>query len=153
VPRLHPLRRIASAAALACLVALPAAAGLAPWDQGRATGIAQQLASACDGFEQAVRKQPGIDQVGAGSAGEGFGLGQQARMLREQSQALAGHLAKGKGHDDTRNEWRSLKEVADDVEENAQRSELDAPTLDAWAKVADLMRQLAPYYDPKALTP
>lgn len=133
MPRLHPLRRIASAATLACFVALPATADLAPWDQARATGIAQQLASACDDFEQAVRKQPGIDQVGAGSAGEGFGLGQQARMLREQSQALAGHLAKGKGHDDTRNEWRSLKEVADDVEESAQRSELDAPCYDAKA--------------------
>jgi hypothetical protein len=23
--------------------------------------------------------------------------------------------------------------------------------MDAWAKVADLMRQIAPYYDPKAL--
>lgn len=153
MPRTHLLRRAARAAVLACLVALPAAADLAPWDQGRATGIAQQLASACDGFEQAVRKQPGIGQIGSGSAGEGFGLGQNARMLKERSQALAGHLAKGKGHDDTRNEWRSLREVADDVEENAQRTQLDEPTMDAWAKVADLMRQLAPYYDPKALTP
>jgi hypothetical protein len=146
--------RLAFLAAFATsLAALPAAADLAPWDQGRATGIAKQLVDACDAFEQAVRKQPGIDQLGAGSAGEGFGIKQNSRMLTEHSRALAGHLEKGKGHDDTKNEWRSLKEVADDVAEGAQRSELDEPTMDAWAKVTDLMRQLAPYYDPKALTP
>jgi hypothetical protein len=35
---------------------------------------------------------------------------------------------------------------------NAQRSELLEPTMDAFANVADLQRQLAPYYDPKANT-
>jgi hypothetical protein len=149
----HVLRRAACAAALACLVAVPAAADLAPWDQARATGIAKQLAAACDAFDQAVRKQPGMGEVGSGAAGEGFGLGQRSQALREQSLALADHLEKGKGHDKTRDEWRSLKEVADDVEQSGQRSQLDDPTLAAWAKVSDLMRQLAPYYDPKALAP
>ena len=72
-------------------------------------------------------------------------------MLHEQSRALAAHLAKGKGHDETRNMYRSLKEIVDDTEVQARRTELDEPTLDAWAKVADLLRQIAPYYDPKAL--
>ena len=40
--------------------------------------------------------------------------------------------------------------MADDIEEEAQQSSLDEPTMDAWAKVADLLRQIAPYYDPKA---
>jgi hypothetical protein len=47
--------------------------------------------------------------------------------------------------------YRSLKEVVDDTEVQARETDLDEPTLDAWAKVADLMRQIAPYYDPKAL--
>ena len=153
MPRTHALRLAARAAALSCLIALPAAADLAPWDQARATGIATQLAAACDAFDVAVQKQPGLDQLGSGAAQEGSGLIQNSRMLREQSMALAGHLEKGKGHDDTRNYWRSLKEVSDDVAENAQRTELAEPTMDAWAKVQDLMRQLAPYYDPKALNP
>jgi hypothetical protein len=151
--RTRSLTRAALAAVVLSLVALPALADLAAWDQARATGIAKQLADASDAFEQAVRKEPGMDQVGSGTAEAGFGVVQRSRVLKEQSQTLAGHLEKGKGHDDTRNEWRGLKEVADDLTEDAQRSELSEPTLDAWAKVADLMRQLAPYYDAKALTP
>jgi len=30
----------------------------------------------------------------------------------------------------------------------AQQAALDEPTMDAWAKVADAMRRIAPYYDP-----
>jgi hypothetical protein len=147
------LRGALLAAFVVPFVALPALADLAAWDQARATGIAKQLADATDAFEQAVRKEPGLGDVGSGSAESGFGVGQKARVLKEQSRMLAGHLEKGKGHDDTKNAWRGLKEVADDVTEDAQKNELSEPTLDAWAKVADLMRQLAPYYDAKALTP
>jgi hypothetical protein len=147
------LRRARLAAFAVLVAALPALADVAAWDQARATGIAKQLADASDAFEQAARKEPGLAQVGSGSAEAGYGVGQKARILKEQSRTLAGHLEKGKGHADTKNAWRGLKEVADDVAEDAQRSELSEPTLDAWAKVADLMRQLAPYYDAKALTP
>ena len=143
-------RRLGLSAFAGCLSfalsAAPAAAELATWDQTRVTGLAQQLAQACDAWEQAVREQPG-----AGAEASEFGLGMKARGLQEQSQALAGHLAKGEGHDETRNYYRSLKELIDDTEEMAQRSELDEPTMDAWAKVDDLQRQVAPYYDPKAL--
>jgi hypothetical protein len=134
--------------ATACLAAA-AAAALATWDQARVTGIAKELATASDAFEQTVRKQPG-GTVGSGDAENVFGMQQETRALSEQSRALAGHLAAGKGHDETANYYKRLKESADDIAENAQRSNLDEPTMDAWAKVADLMRQLAPYYDPKA---
>jgi hypothetical protein len=147
------LRGALLAAFATSLVALPALADLAAWDQARATSIAKQLADASDAFEQAVRKEPELGRVGSGSAEAGMRLGQQARVLKEQSASLAGHLEKGKGHDDTKNHWRSMKEVTDDVTEEAQKSELSEPTLDAWSKVADLTRQLAPYYDPKALNP
>jgi len=125
----------------------PASAELATWDQARVTELAQQLVQASDAWEQAVRKQSGGD-IGSGEAE--LGLGTKARVLKEQSQALAGHLAKGQGYDKTHNYYRSLKELIDDTEEIAQRSELEEPTMDAWAKVADLQRQIAPYYDPKA---
>jgi hypothetical protein len=36
--------------------------------------------------------------------------------------------------------------VVDDTQELASRAPLDEPSMDAWAKVADLMRQIAPYY-------
>jgi hypothetical protein len=144
--------RVALGVLVGTFVALPAAADLAAWDQARTTQIARELAHSCDAFEQAVRDQPGMGVVGSGSAEAGLGLKELSRALRDQSRALADHLADGKGHDQTLDEWRGLKEVSDSVEERADQTELDNPTLDAWATVADQMRQLAPYYDPKADT-
>jgi hypothetical protein len=143
----------ASVAALVCSIALPATADLAAWDQARATTIAKGLAKACDDFDQTVRKQPGLADVGAGSAEAGFSLGHSSRALREQSLALSDHLEKGKSHDQTKNEWRTLKEVSDDIAESGRHTPLEDPLLAAWSKVQDQMRQLAPYYDPKALNP
>jgi len=137
------------AATSAVVLATPAAAELATWDQARVTQIAGQLAGAADAWELAVREQPG-GEIGSGDAQEQFGLAQKAQALRVQAHALADHLTAGKGHDQTRNEYRSLKEMIDDTEQTAQRAELDDPTMAAWAKVADLQRQIAPYYDPKA---
>lgn len=127
---------------------LPAAgarADLAKWDQARVTEIAQQLAQASDAWWSATMEPP------RGRAEENYDLQTNARMLVERTRGLADDLAKGKGHDETLNAYRSLREIVDDTEEVAQRAMLDAPIMDAWTKVADLMRQIAPYYDPKAL--
>src|SRR5690606_41806751 len=104
----------------------------------------------CDAWELAAYEQS-WGEHGTGDAEPEDGMGQQARGLREQSEARPGHLAKGEGYDKTHNYYRSLKETIDDTEELAQRSMLDEPTMDAWARVVDLQRQIAPYYDPKAL--
>ena len=145
----HRLASVGFTAALALLFATLASADLAKWDAARVTSIAQQLAASCDAWEQAVRRQPGI-AAGSGDAREVGGMLQTSHLLKEQSAALASHLAAGKGHDETRDFYRSLKETADDTEEDAQRAALDAPTLAAWAKVADGIRQIAPYYDANA---
>jgi len=128
----------------------PASAELAAWDQARVTGIAQQLAEACDAWRLALRQQPAA-QLGSGVALDEFGLGQKNQVLSEQARALADQLTKGKGYEQTRGLYRAIKELGDDIEVQAQQAELDEPTLDAWARVADLMRQIAPYYDPNAL--
>jgi hypothetical protein len=140
---------LAFALALAALAAPPASAELATWDQARVTAIAKQLSAAADAWELAVREQGG-DEVGAGDAQDEFGLANGARVLKEQSAALAAHLADGKGYDKTVDLYKTLKEMVDDTEDDAQRAELDEPTMGAWAKFADAMRQIAPYYDPKA---
>lgn len=150
VTRLQQLRVFGIAAGLAALCAARVAADLAAWDQPRVTAIAQQLAAACDAWEQVVRQQPD-PMIGSGEVEEGGGLLQSARLLRVQSSALAGHLAKGRGRDETLDFYRSLKEMVDDSEDDARRLSLSGATLDAWSKLADLMRQVAPYYDPKAL--
>jgi hypothetical protein len=143
------LRLLAPAAAAAAFLSAPAAANLATWDQAQVTGIAQKLAAACDNFQQVVQRQPGGD-VGSGDAQVATSMQRESNVLREQSRALAGHLAEGKGYDTTRDYYRGLKEVADDIEQEAQRASLDEPTMDAWSKVADLLRQIAPYYDAEA---
>ena len=148
---LFPKRvRLGVAMFVAALFTQPAGAELATWDQTRVTEIAQQLAKACDAWRLALREQPS-EQIGSGDAFDEFGLLQKAQVLHEQSGALAGHLAEGKGHDETRDLYRALREVVDDTDVQAQQAELEEPTLDAWAQVADLMRQIAPYYDPTAL--
>jgi hypothetical protein len=143
--------RLALALLAAAFAAAPSGAELAKWDQARATRIAQQLTQACDAWRLAVREQP-PEAIGSGVAREEFGMVQKAQLLHEESRALAAHLAKGEGHDQTLNLYRALKETVDDIEVLSQRAELEEPTLDAWAKVADLLRQIAPYYDPKALS-
>lgn len=140
---------LALAAGSALVLAKPATAELAAWDQARVTGIAKQLADAAEDWEQAVREQPG-GEIGSGDAQEEFGIGMKARVIRENADALAGHLAKGDGYDKTHNLYRNMKEVIDDTEVLGQRAELDEPTMDAWSKLVDLQRQIAPYYDPKA---
>jgi hypothetical protein len=142
------VRNVGLAALVALLGAPLAGADLAPWDQGRVTAIAKQLAPAAEAWQQAVRLEN--DRIGSGVAVEENSLQDKARRLHEMSESLAAHLAKGKGHDETLNQYRSLREVADDTEEMAQRAELDAPALAAWSKMSDLLRQIAPYYDPKA---
>jgi len=136
---------MAKLSSLSCLAALCVAAALAApargdapakWDQARVTTLARQLAEAGAAWQAAVLRQPEA----------GPRMQQNAKTLQEQSEALASHLAKGKDRSETLDYYRGLKEVADDTEQLASRAPLDEPTLAAWAKVADLMRQLAPYY-------
>ena len=147
--RISKVGFVAVAVAGLTLAAMQAAAGLATWDQARVTSIAQDLAKACEGWWTATRQQGG-DTVGSGDAMDANSIGNKARVLQEMSASLANHLKEGWGHDKTADLYRSLKEVVDDTEQAAQRAELDEPTMDAWAKVADAVRQIAPYYDPNA---
>ena len=127
---------IALAACFLAGLSAPASAEPAAWDQARVTAIAQQLAEASAAWQAAVLRQPEA----------GMRMQENARTLFDQSTVLAAHLAKGRDHDQTRDYYRGLKEVVDDTQELASRAPLDEPSMDAWAKVADLMRQIAPYY-------
>jgi hypothetical protein len=145
------IRLAALASGLAALVAGAALADLAKWDQARATGIAGELVKAADGFEQAVRDLPDAT-VGSGSAEASERLVKSSRQIHEQARALSGHLSAGRGQAETVDEYKNLKEASDDAADAARMTMLPEPVMDAWAKLADLMRQIAPYYDPKALT-
>lgn len=136
----------ALAVAAGCASNSPPATGLVPWDQARVTAIGQQLSAAADAWQLAVRRE-NPDRLGSGSAEEGIDLTRKAQVVSEQARSLAGHLKAGEGRDQTYNPFRSLKEVVDDADVDQARTELDAPTIAAWAKVTGLMAQLKPYYE------
>jgi hypothetical protein len=149
----HPgIRAAALAAGLAALVAGAASAELAKWDQARATSLAGELATATDGLEKAVRELPAATAAG-GSPEASERLRDSSRRMKEESKALSGHLSAGKGQEETKNLYKGLKEASDDAAEAARSTMLPEPVMDAWTKVSDLLGQLAPYYDPKALAP
>ena len=136
-------------AAIATLSASPATADVKPWDQAGVTAIAQKLVPASDAFWQAMRRQPG-DTVGSGDAGANVDLQSKSRTLTEMTQGLAGQLAKGKGHHETLDMYKSMKELVDDITNDAMFDSLDAPTNTAWTNFANLLKQIAPYYDARA---
>ena len=102
------------------------------------SAIAQQLTDASAGWEAAVLLEPEAETR----------LNQNARTLSEQSATLAAHLAKGDGYDRTLDYYRGLREVADDTQEMLPQAAFAELSLNAWAKVSDLLRQLAGYYEP-----
>jgi hypothetical protein len=137
---------IAVAAVAATLVAASARADLAKWDQAQVTKIAQDLAPAADGWWEALRRQPAM----VGDAMDESSLLGKARVLKEMTASLADQLKKGDGRDKTLDQYKSIGELRDDTVVRMQQAALDEPTMDAWAKVAAAMRQIAPYYDPNA---
>lgn len=131
------------------LAAFSAHADLAKWDQARVTELAQQLSKAADGWQQAILDQD-PEQLGSGNAEAGLRITNRARFLQDQARTLAEHLKKGEGYEKTRGLYDSLMEAVRDTQEDADQMQLDQPATDAWAKVSDLLRQIGPYYDPKA---
>jgi hypothetical protein len=121
---------------LAAGLALPAASAPTAWDQAKVTSLAQQLGDAARAFQAAVLREPEA----------GPRLQKNARTVAEQSQMLGTHLAKGDGKDKTKDYYRGLKEVTDDTVELQSEAPFGELTASTWAKVADLVSQLAAYY-------
>jgi hypothetical protein len=134
------------AVAVGCASNSPPAAGLAPWDQARVTAIGEQLSAAADAWQLAVRRE-NDDRLGSGTAEEGIKLTEKAQLVSEQARSLAGHLKAGERRDQTYDAFRSLKEQVDDADDFQSRSELDQPTLAAWARFTGLLAQIKPYYE------
>lgn len=135
----------AFALSLALLFATQALAEPTAWDQSQVSAIGKDLAAAGEGWEQAVRRQPGLT-VGSGESEDVFDMLEESRMLNEQTAALSAELTAGKGHDKTYDMYRTLKEMVDDTQVQVERADLIAPTKEAWAKLTDAMGRLAPYY-------
>jgi len=135
---------VALTVALGCATASPTPSQ--PWDQGRATLLAEELSRGADAWQIEVR-QANPDRLGAGTSEEGMGLTEKASLVSEQARSLAGHLKAGQGRDQTYNTFRSLKEQMDDVEEMQPRTALGDQVPLAWARIKRPFEQLKPYYE------
>ncbi len=149
------LRRMGLAAALwvALAVAWAPAEGvaeLAKWDQDRAEKISGNLATAAGELYRAMRKMP-PPTAGTGQNAGWYRALDRVRLIRSESKHLAAALKDGKGYDQTHPVWQRLMSLVRDAREEGRKLFLAEPIMDKIAATGDQLRQLAPYYDPKAL--
>jgi hypothetical protein len=142
------------AAVTLSLAAGSAGAELAPWDQGKVTGIAKQLESAAKVLYDTFYKQP-VPTVGSGQARAYQRLKQKIRGIRLQANQLAGDLEKGEGQEATLPAYEDLMQLVRSARDDARKV---FTTQDVEAKAAAAREQLnalGPYYDPnyEALQP
>lgn len=143
---------------LACLLAagvtVPALAAEIPWDQGKATQIAAQLAKSCDQLYTTYWKLGGQGQVGTGDAADVYALQLKLQQIQTMTQSLAGALVSGKSRAQTKPLVEDIGEVAWYAHVLAQRVFVQSPLL---AKQVDEARtiwlKLIPYYGIKPPSP
>jgi len=138
---------------LAVTLWLPSAsfAELAKWDQERVTALGAELKEACDALYETFLKEP-EKTVGSGQARDYYRLRQIVRRLKGEARQLSSALEKGEGYDQTLPIYESLMVMVRDAREIAKRTFTSNYVLDKAAAAGDVLRRIAPYYDPEALT-
>ena len=134
------------ALALGCAASQPPPTPAQPWNQARASLLAEEMSKSADAWQLEVR-QANPDRLGAGSSEEGMGLTEKTQFVSEQARSLAGRLKAGDGRDQTWDNFRSLKEQMDDVQVMQARTGLGDQVTIAWAKFRRDFEQLKPYYE------
>ena len=150
---MRSLQRIASVLLVLAVVAwLPSgsSAELAQWDQERVTALAAELSAACDALYDTFVKEP-VQGRGSANARDYYQLRQVIRRLKGEAKHLSASLAAGEGYDETLPIYESLMSMVRDARELSQRIFTSNYVLDKAAAAGDVLRRIAPYYDPKAL--
>jgi len=147
------LHKIAPAVlALAFAVWVPSAsfAELAEWDQERVTTLAAVLAPACDALYDTFSKEP-VATVGSGQMKDYHRLRQVVRRIKREAKHLSSALAAGEGYDETLPIYENLMVMVRDARGVAKRTFTSNFVQEKAAAAGDLLRRIAPYYDPGAL--
>lgn len=156
IHRVHPFLVIAAAAVLAFTASASLAADepkpAKPWDQAAVTGIAGQLAKACNELYDEYYKTPGSSgkPTGTGQAKESYRLKHDLRRIQASTKQLAGALASGEGRDETQPQVEDIGLLARDVRVQISRMFIQSPLQARIDTANGLWRQLMPYY---GLTP
>ena len=157
IHRVNPRVAFAVAAALA-LASSSARAEEKPaepakaWDQAAVTGLAGQLAKACDALYDEFYRATGASggSIGSGQARESYRLKYILRRIEESTNQLAGALSAGRGRDETTPEVEDIGILARDARVQLARMFVQSPLQARIDTARDLWRQLLPYY---GLTP
>jgi hypothetical protein len=127
-----------------------AVADLAKWDQERVTALGAELAKACDELYDTFLKEP-ESTIGSGQATDYYRLRQVVRRVKDEAKHLSSALGNGEGYEQTLPIYESLMEMVRDAREISQRTFTSNFVVDKAAAAGDVLRRIAPYYDPKAL--
>jgi hypothetical protein len=135
---------LALGAALALATTPGAAEPIAKWDQARITKYAEELASATDQLENALRGEPAVVNLAQRRAH--YEAREDVRLLNNSAKHLVAELKAGKGLDETRGVYRRIASLRRDAEENGRRAVIPEATMDKVFKVGSALFKLAPYY-------
>jgi hypothetical protein len=117
------------------------------WDQARVTQYATELSDAVKKLRQEVRKVPtGNNVVERRSR---FELLEDLRLIDSSCTHLRNSLVKGKGREDTEATFRRIGSLRNDAAENARKSLLPEPMMDALVKAGEIHNRMKPYYEGK----
>jgi hypothetical protein len=147
---LHKIVPVVLVLAFAAWVPGASFAELAKWDQERVTALGADLEEACDALYDTFLKEPQKSR-GSGQATDYYRLRQIVRRIKTEARHLSSSLAKGEGYDETLPIYEHLMTMVRDAREIAKRTFTSNYVLDKAAVTGDLLRRIAPYYDPKAL--
>jgi hypothetical protein len=144
-----PGRILAFAAAFAVGFATTGAKGEpAKWDQKRVTSIAQQLAVAVGELRETIRKQPPVTNPPQRKVR--YQALDDLATLKQVCDSFARNLKAGKSREETYPTFRRIQTIQRDLEGHGRKADIKMDTLNSYAKAADLMRQLTPYYEEEA---
>ena len=154
MPYRRALSTFAFAVAAACLLLSPARAAeeatapAKPWDQAAVTGLAGQLAKACNDLYDEYYKMPGSSggAVGTGQSKPSYRLKQVLRKIEDQTQQLAGALAAGEGREETSYQVEDIGMLARDARVQLQRMYVQSPLQARIDTARGIWRQMLPYY-------
>jgi hypothetical protein len=147
------LALLAAAAGIAVAAsAPPAAAEIAPWDQARASALAEQLVRAADELYDSFYKQPQPPGTPR-SRRDYYRLKHDLRRIESEARGLAADLERGEGREQTQAAYEDLMVTVRWARERAQSVFTTQDVQQRAAAVGALLDQLAPFYEPDAAAP
>ena len=147
----HKIGLVVLVLAIAVWVPSASFAELAKWDQERVTALGGELVQATDALYSTFVKEPPAT-VGSGQLKDYYRLRQLVRRVKREAKHLSSSLAKGEGYAETLPIYESLMVLVRDARETAKRTFTSNFVLDKAAAAGDVLRRIAPYYDPHALS-